>query len=132
MARAPGPALRSAAPRARIDPRGGFAVTLTAVHPRAPIYLHAPVPGHARAWRRELAMIRQTLAAGDGPQVVAGDFNASRDHRPFRELLAAGMVDCADVSQNRSWRGFAWPAKAGRYLSCAWITFWFPGRPRCR
>ena len=60
-------------------------------------------------------MIRQTLAAGDGPQLVAGDFNASRDHRPFRELLAAGLVDCADVSQNRSRPGFTGPAK-GRAL----------------
>ena len=50
-----------------------------------------------------------------GPHVVAGDFNATRDHRPFRELLAAGFADCADVSQNRSWPGFAWPAE-GRAL----------------
>ena len=35
-------------------------------------------------------MLRQTLAAVDGPQLVAGDFNAARDHRPFRELLVAG------------------------------------------
>ena len=71
--------------------------------------------GYARAWRRELAVLRQTLAAVDGPQLVAGDFNAARDHRPFRELLAAGLVDCADVSQNRSWPGFTWPAE-GRAL----------------
>jgi endonuclease/exonuclease/phosphatase family metal-dependent hydrolase len=47
--------------------------------------------------------------------VVAGDFNASRDHRPFRDLLAAGFRDCADVSHSRSWPGFTWPA-AGRML----------------
>ena len=55
-------------------------------------------------------MIRQTLAAVDEPQVVAGDFNASGDHRPFREFLAAGFVDCADSGQNRSWPGFTWPS----------------------
>jgi endonuclease/exonuclease/phosphatase (EEP) superfamily protein YafD len=106
----PVPGLSSAAPRARIDPPGGLRVTLTAVHPRAPVYLRSPLHGHADIWRRELAMIRQTLAAVDGPQVVVGDFNATRDHRPFRELLRAGFVDCADVSQNRSRPGFTWPS----------------------
>ena len=100
----PVPGLTSAAPRARIDPLGGFLLTLTAVHPIAPVH------GHAGVWRRELAMIQQTLAMADEPQVVAGDFNATRDHRPFRELLAAGFLDCADSSNDRSWPGFAWPS----------------------
>jgi len=105
----PVPGLTWAAPRARIDPLGGLAVTLTAVHPVA------PVPRRADRWRRELAMIQQILIAVDEPQVVAGDFNATRDHGPFRELLAAGFLDCADASQNRSWPGFTWPA-SGRAL----------------
>ena len=105
----PVPGLTSAAPRARIDPPDGRPVTLTAVHPLA------PMRGHADGWQRELALIRQTLAMIDGPQVVAGDFNASRDHRPFRDLLAAGFLDCADASQRRSWPGFTWPA-GGRKL----------------
>jgi endonuclease/exonuclease/phosphatase (EEP) superfamily protein YafD len=100
----PVPGLRSAAPRARVDPPGGFPVTLTAVHPVA------PVRGHAASWRRELGMIQQALAASGEPQVVAGDFNATRDHRPFRVLLAAGFADGADASQSRSWPGFTWPA----------------------
>ena len=104
----PVPGLSTAAPRARIDPPGGQPVTLTTVHPPAPTY------GHADIWQRELALIRQTLAAVDEPQVVAGDFNASRDHRPFRDLLAAGFLDCADSSQRRSWPGFTWPADRGR------------------
>jgi endonuclease/exonuclease/phosphatase (EEP) superfamily protein YafD len=103
----PVPGMRSGAPRARIDPPGGFPVTLTAVHPAAPIH------GRAGLWRRELAII-QTLAGVDEPQVVAGDFNASRDHRPFRELLAAGFADCADSGQNQSWPGFTWPAHGRR------------------
>jgi endonuclease/exonuclease/phosphatase (EEP) superfamily protein YafD len=105
----PVPGLTAAAPRARIDPLGGRPVTLTAVHS------HAPMRGHADTWQRELALIRQTLAGADGPQVVAGDFNASRDHRPFRDLLAAGFLDCADSSPRRSWPGFTWPA-TGRML----------------
>jgi endonuclease/exonuclease/phosphatase (EEP) superfamily protein YafD len=105
----PVPGLTAAAPRARIDPPGGLPVTLTAVHPAA------PVRGRADIWQRELAMIQQTLAVADEPQVLVGDFNATRDHGPFRELLAAGFLDCADSGQNRSWPGFTWPA-AGRML----------------
>ena len=120
--------LTPAAPRARIDPLGGFPVTLTAVHPRAPINPRAPIREHADIWRHELAMIRQTLAAVDEPQVVAGDFNASRDHRPFREFLAAGFVDCADSART----GPGQDSPGHRYLLCAWITCWFPGRPPCR
>ena len=107
----PVPGLTAAAPRARIDLPGGFPVTLTAVHPAAPVRGRAaPVRGRAGRWRRELAMIQQTLAAIDEPQVVAGDFNATRDHGPFRELLAAGFLDCLDASQTRSWPGFTWPS----------------------
>lgn len=100
----PVPGLAFAAPRARIDPPGGLPVTLTAVH------LVSPVQRRAGRWRRELAIIQQALAATDEPQVVAGDFNATRDHGPFRELLAAGFADCADSSRVRSWPGFTWPS----------------------
>jgi endonuclease/exonuclease/phosphatase (EEP) superfamily protein YafD len=103
----PVPGLASAAPRARIDPSDGRPVTLTAVHPLAPTH------GHADIWQHELALIRQTLANVDEPQVVAGDFNASRDHRPFRDLLAAGFMDCADSGQCRPWPGFTWPTAGG-------------------
>jgi len=103
----PVPGLTTAAPRARIDPLAGRPVTLTAVHPLP------PVSGQADIWQRELALIRQTLATVDEPQVVAGDFNASRDHRPFRDLLAAGFLDCADSGQRRWWPGFTWPAAGG-------------------
>jgi endonuclease/exonuclease/phosphatase (EEP) superfamily protein YafD len=100
----PVPGLTSATPRARTGPPGGRAVTFTAVHPLAPTY------GHAAIWQRDLTLIRQALTATDGPHIVAGDFNASRDHRPFRDILAAGLVDCADSGQSRSWPGFTWPA----------------------
>lgn len=99
----PVPGLRWPAPRARIDPLGGRPVTLSAVH------VLAPMNGNGDIWQRELTLIRQTLATGDEPQVVAGDFNASRDHRPFRDLLAAGFQDCADSSLSRPWPGFTWP-----------------------
>jgi len=86
----------------------GWPVTVTGVHPRP------PVRRNVRRWQQELAAIRSALVATDGQQVVAGDFNASRDHRPFRDLLAAGFLDCADAAHRRSWPGFTWPA--GRWI----------------
>ena len=96
--------LVAAAPRARTGPPGGPAVTVTAVHPVA------PVAEHERQWRQELGLIQAALAATTGPQLVAGDFNASRDHRPFRALLRSGFADCADAARHRPWPGFTWPA----------------------
>jgi endonuclease/exonuclease/phosphatase (EEP) superfamily protein YafD len=104
----PVPGLITAAPRARIEPGDGLSVTLAAVH------VVAPIRRHRLRWVRELELIRSELASGDGPQVLAGDFNASRDHRSFRDLLAAGLMDCADAARHRAWPGFTWPV--GRRL----------------
>jgi endonuclease/exonuclease/phosphatase (EEP) superfamily protein YafD len=104
----PVPGLKAAAPRARIRPLDGWPVTVTGVHPRP------PMRRNVRRWQQELAAIRSALVNTDGPQVVAGDFNASRDHRPFRDLLAAGFLDCADAARRRPWPGFTWPT--GRWI----------------
>ncbi len=96
--------LIAAAPRARIDPPGLLSVTITAVHPVA------PVADREHLWRQELALIQAALADTSGPQLAAGDFNASRDHRAFRALLRSGFVDCADAARQRVWPGFTWPA----------------------
>jgi endonuclease/exonuclease/phosphatase (EEP) superfamily protein YafD len=104
----PVPGMVAAAPRARIQPVEGWPVRVTGVHPKA------PVRHNVQRWQQELAAIRSSLVDTDGPQVVAGDFNASRDHRPFRDLLAAGFLDCADAAQRRPWPGFTWPA--GRWI----------------
>lgn len=97
--------LRAATPRVRIEPVPGSQVTVTAVHPKA------PMNGQEGRWQAELALIRSELAAVGGAQIVAGDFNASRDHRPFRDLLASGFVDCADVARSRPWPGHTWPVR---------------------
>ncbi len=96
--------LIAAAPRARIDPPGGPAVTVTVVHPVA------PVADREHRWRQELGLIQSALAGTAGPQLAAGDFNASRDHAAFRALLRSGFVDCADAARQRPWPGFTWPA----------------------
>lgn len=98
----PVPGLVAAAPRARTEPVAGHPVVLTAVHPLT------PMRERGYPWQRDLARLLP-LARGSEPQVVLGDFNASRDHEPFRALLAAGFVDCADAAQQRTWPGFTWP-----------------------
>lgn len=97
--------LRAATPHVVIEPAPGSRVTVTAVHPKA------PMNGQEGRWQAELALIRSELAVVGGTQVVAGDFNASRDHRPFRELLASGFVDCADAARRRPWPGYTWPVR---------------------
>jgi endonuclease/exonuclease/phosphatase (EEP) superfamily protein YafD len=100
----PLPGTKNAAPRARIEPAAGQPVTVTVVHPAAPVNRQEP------QWQRDLETIRLALAEHTGPHLVAGDFNASRDHRVFRDILRSGFVDCADVAQQRHWPGFTWPA----------------------
>ena len=97
--------LRAATPRVRIEPVPGSRVTVTAVHPKA------PMNGQEVRWQAELERIRSELATVGGAQVVAGDFNASRDHQPFRDLLAAGFLDCADAARSRPWPGYTWPVR---------------------
>ena len=100
----PVPGTVAAFPRAQIDPSGRQPVTVTAVHPKAPLN------HYQRQWQQELAALRHVLATTSGPQIAAGDFNASRDHRPFRDLLATGLVDCGDAAADRPWPGFTWPS----------------------
>jgi len=96
--------LEAAAPRARVEPAAGWPVTLTGVHPRPPTHRRV------RRWQRELAALQAALVATGGQQVIAGDFNTSRDHRPFRDLLDAGFLECTDAARLRPWPAFTWPA----------------------
>ena len=114
----PLPGLTAATPRVRVDLAGGRAATLVVVH------VKAPTKGRATQWQHELAILGSELAGTPGPQVVAGDFNASRDHQPFRDVLARGFLDCADAAQRRPWPGFTWPTNLDTRVS--------QGRPRFR
>ncbi|BCL16156.1 endonuclease/exonuclease/phosphatase family protein [Micromonospora sagamiensis] len=66
-------------------------VRVESVHPAAP-YAPSVVPD----WRTDLAA--QPSATPDGQlSVLAGDFNATLDHAPLRDLLDTGYVDAADA-----------------------------------
>ncbi|MDJ0392190.1 endonuclease/exonuclease/phosphatase family protein [Rhodococcus sp. G-MC3] len=76
----------------RVAVPGGPKPLVFAVHPVP------PWPRHPEAWVRELAAIRQMLAKvpdDDGPVVVAGDFNATFDHKRYRDLVSGRYRDAA-------------------------------------
>jgi len=81
--------------------------------------VHAPTPfwfvgvhtaqplSKAAAWRSDHAWLLRSVRDLPGPVVLAGDFNATLDHRPMRRLLADGFAD-ADRQANSGWQP-TWP-----------------------
>jgi endonuclease/exonuclease/phosphatase (EEP) superfamily protein YafD len=81
----------------------GTMVSLLNVHIEAPVSRAA-----AARWRAQLGAVREIIGSlPPRPIVVAGDFNATVDHRPFRRLLSPAL---RDVAQQRGSRWLAtWP-----------------------
>lgn len=88
--------------RAILRHPSGADVEVVSVHPCA-LRLYARQP----CWRSGLRALPRARASaaggragvGGGPlRVLAGDFNATLDHLPVRELLATGYRDAADVT----------------------------------
>jgi len=67
----------------------GRPIFFSAVHPLS------PYPSNAVAWSEEMGRIAAWLHDVHGLAVVAGDFNATRDHKQFRDILDAGFDDAA-------------------------------------
>lgn len=74
---------------------GSAHVRVMAVHPRSPPTARL----EAKGWFADYASLRvaATYAASQGPLVMAGDFNATLWHEPFRHLLDAGFTDAHDA-----------------------------------
>ena len=68
---------------------GGTHLFVACVHPVS------PYPDGAHQWSAEMGRLADWLAGVEGAAVVAGDFNATSDHRQFRDILAAGLEDAA-------------------------------------
>lgn len=94
-------------PRATVRISPGFTVTVTAVHPIS------PRPGTVELWHRDLQIIGGAVAKTRGPQIVAGDFNATRDHASFRAILRHGLRDAADGGGIIHRPGWTWPTDHG-------------------
>jgi len=86
---------------ARLDLPSGQAVQLACIHAAPPKPPWSP--GATARWRSQLSALP---AAGDGPCILAGDFNATLDHAQFRLLLRRGYQDAA--------------SQAGHGLSATW------------
>jgi endonuclease/exonuclease/phosphatase (EEP) superfamily protein YafD len=64
----------------------------------ASVHVVGPWPQPVDHWREEIAALPETMehlaaAAGHGAAIVAGDLNATADHKPFRRLLDTGYRD---------------------------------------
>lgn len=81
-------------PRAVLTVADGVQVELDAVHPLPPVNR-----GWVPRWEAALSSLPDPADPdGEGPtRVLAGDFNATHDHRMFRALLRRGWVDAADA-----------------------------------
>lgn len=75
-------------PAATLALPGGTSVQVVAIHP------NPPLGRMAEEWYASLSALPS--ASPDVVRVLAGDFNASLDHRNLRDLLARGYVDAAD------------------------------------
>lgn len=89
-------------PAALVDLPGPSDVEVVAVHTIAPVGRIQPAE-----WRAELAGLPPPLP-GPATRLLVGDFNATLDHRPLRELLGTGYRDAADA--------------VGRGLRATWPT----------
>jgi endonuclease/exonuclease/phosphatase (EEP) superfamily protein YafD len=75
--------------QAAISGTGG--IHLTAVH------IASPRTGQIPSWRQELRQLGDLQRVpGSPPAILLGDFNASHDHREFRDLLGTGLTDAAE------------------------------------
>ena len=94
--------LRRISARVAIDPaRPDLDPTVICLH------IDAPWPNDPHTWVEQLAELREDLRTRTGPVIALGDYNATLDHRPFRELLSEGCTDAVVVS--RHWWTRTWP-----------------------
>lgn len=61
-----------------------------------PVHLQAPINrGNVRYWTEQHRLLSELDRST--PRILAGDFNATRDHQPFRQLLDSGWTDAHEV-----------------------------------
>lgn len=109
------PGSRFAMPVARLD-LGGSGGGSGAILRVVAVHALAPVGDGLGQWRTDLAAVGRA-DDGSAPLLLAGDFNATYDHREFRALLAgaAGGRGLVDVAASRGSRLVpTWPMRGYR------------------
>lgn len=94
--------------RSLLQVPGAIPVTVTGVH------TISPGRGRIDRWNRDLQSLVQASKQTTGAQLMLGDFNATRDHQPFRQLIETGLVDAAESVRMPPWQGVTWPANKRR------------------
>lgn len=79
----------------------GVELTVVSFHSMAPA-----TPRRTVQWAADLTRIRTVMETYKGTVVVAGDFNATSDHRQFRQIAGDGFTDAADVAGAGLYRTF--------------------------
>ncbi|OJF11820.1 endonuclease [Couchioplanes caeruleus subsp. caeruleus] len=77
-----------------IQPTGAGPLTLESAHPLAPFSVDV-----VDRWRADLEAEPRADPKGP-PRILLGDFNATLDHQPLRELIDSGYRDAADATGN--------------------------------
>ncbi len=80
-------------PEAKLALPGGRELRVKAVHPVPPTSSEA-----VANWRRQLRSLGGPAARDGSPRLLAGDFNATLDHRELRDLIGRGFYDAADAT----------------------------------
>jgi endonuclease/exonuclease/phosphatase (EEP) superfamily protein YafD len=97
--------------------KGAWQMRVAAATPFWLIAVHTSQPLTAYPdWAPDHAALRSAVSRLHGPVVLAGDFNATLDHRPMRRLLGDGLSDAARQA-NAGWQA-TWPGneRDGRLL----------------
>ncbi len=89
----------------RIPVQSPTPFTLIALHTTQPLY-------DVGQWRKDFGFLVASARTTRGPLVVTGDFNATLDHGPMRDLLATGLHDAAREA-NSGWQP-TWPSSNSR------------------
>ncbi|MBO9520042.1 MAG: endonuclease/exonuclease/phosphatase family protein [Nocardioidaceae bacterium] len=97
----------------QVEVRSPRPFTLFAVHTSQPL-------DYAVRWHHDWDAIHRAVRAASGPRLVVGDFNATLDHGPVRDLLGAGFRDAARAG-NAGWQP-TWPSHSGY----KWLPGGFP------
>lgn len=79
----------------------GVALTVVSFHAMSPA-----TPRHTVQWDKDLAHMRRLMDSYPSTVLVAGDFNATGDHRQFRDLASTGFRDAAESAGAGLFRTF--------------------------